>query len=321
MSGSDINLNASMGCVLIGALFSYILYGCSFCQTLYYYHAYPQDRVFLKVIVAVLCHLRVLDTAKFGCDMGKATEAVIVIPRASYNRSQYLMSWLVQGHANVVNTNSIPRAFTTEYLLQGVITMVVQCYYIKIIWTLWAQKPIQKPLCITAIILTIAAFAGCVGTTYILVVTHKISTAVPRLFDPTLLQRIAAVGADVLITAALCYILGCQRDMQKRTRNTMSMLIRFAVQRGILTAFIQTAHVIMYSCTSRESSMLWMLTDIPCSDVYVSSLLTILNVRHQLRAGLVVCRETDITLGGFHFSRCTHEDDDTNTQRIAGSIP
>ncbi|EPS95735.1 hypothetical protein FOMPIDRAFT_1053911 [Fomitopsis schrenkii] len=59
-------LNETLGCVLIGAFLSLILYGCTCAQTLYYYYHYGNDRLFMKALVLTVW---VLDTGKAVAEM------------------------------------------------------------------------------------------------------------------------------------------------------------------------------------------------------------------------------------------------------------
>lgn len=125
MTGPNLHLDITLGCLFVGTLFSLILYGYTSAQTLYYFKRYPGDNVFTRVLVAILC---LLNTA--------------------YNiiNAQFLWYHLVQHHGNIRGYMQLVGSFEAYQVIASVTGFLVQCFFINTIWRLSADRWQRLPL-------------------------------------------------------------------------------------------------------------------------------------------------------------------------------
>ncbi|OBZ76281.1 hypothetical protein A0H81_03456 [Grifola frondosa] len=128
MVAIDLDLDHTIGSVLIGVLFSTILYSCACAQTIYYARKYGDDRSILKA----LC----------------------------------LYRYVVQSHANPIALLAVPMAFAGEFVLAACTEFLVQCYFIHNIWRLLWGKWFNYPLTAAALVLAIISLGAGAGATY-----------------------------------------------------------------------------------------------------------------------------------------------------------
>ena len=113
---------------------------------------------------------------------------------------------------------------------------------------------VHAPLIIT--ITLIAASLTALVTSLILPAVQLNLKLIQTIVDAPLnhlafnIARGTALGCDLGIVAALCWLLGLRRTNIRRADNMINVLIVFTVQRGILQAVVQAGEVISV-CLSR----------------------------------------------------------------------
>ncbi|KAI0937012.1 hypothetical protein AcV5_005009 [Taiwanofungus camphoratus] len=140
MAGTDLHLGETVGCLSLGVLFAVILYGCGIAQTLFYIRHYPDDKMLLKSLVAFTC---LLDTARTILDI------------------QVAWYMLVQNHAQPHALSLFTKTFLAEYFLAALTILIVQFYFVQVIWKLFGQmdhERFQIPLTALAVVLALLSF-------------------------------------------------------------------------------------------------------------------------------------------------------------------
>ncbi|KAI0933758.1 hypothetical protein AcV5_005824 [Taiwanofungus camphoratus] len=260
MTGPNLHLNDSMGCFFIGVFFSVAFYGTTCAQLIYYATEYPNDRWYLKCLVAFVW---LLDTSS----------TILSV--------QIIWYYLVQGHANVITLTILPNTFVAEYAVAAIAVLLVQCYYMHNIWRLLGNRWYKAPLTAVMFILALISCACSFASVYLGAFNHR----VPSIFDqtkiPASLQTVSATVTDVYITAALSWTLYGERTGFKHTETMIRKLTFYAINRGVFTAVLQVMQFITY--TALPSTLVWSIFHFPGSSVYVNCLLAVLNARHHLR--------------------------------------
>ncbi|KAI0962210.1 hypothetical protein AcV7_001103 [Taiwanofungus camphoratus] len=265
MTGLNIHLDNTMGCVLVGVLFAVVLYGCSCAQTMFYIQEYPKDTIFLKTLVGALW---LLDTSRTGLDIA------------------FLWHYTVPHHADIAALEIFQSTFTAEFFLASLTVWIVQLYYIYTIWRLLAGRWFQLLLSTAAIALSTMSFAGGTATVYFISQNPGVTNAVIAATIPASIQTVTAFVTDAYITTCLCLILYGEGTGFKRTETLLSKLMLYAIHRGIITSVVQLCHFATYISTIHDNgTLIWMVFHIPGSKIYVNSLLAVLNVRRRLREG------------------------------------
>ncbi|KZT08674.1 uncharacterized protein LAESUDRAFT_48896 [Laetiporus sulphureus 93-53] len=267
MTGANMHLNNSLGSLFIGVLFAILLYGIECAQILYYARAYPDDSLSIKALVTFLW---TVETARTILDL-------IVV-----------WHYLIQNHATVKALELLPTAFSAEFFLNSLTVLIAQSFFIHAIWRLLGirNRWYRWPLAVTVSSLALLSFAGGCVTVWKVYQRHYIMAEVLRDAEfPASIATVTAVVTDICITVSLCLTLRAQRTGFVRSDTLISMILLFAIQRGICTSLVQALHFLTYVCTFRQQLLVWMVFHFPASKVYVNSLLAVLNVRRYISQG------------------------------------
>ncbi|KAJ7815979.1 hypothetical protein B0H14DRAFT_3878072 [Mycena olivaceomarginata] len=97
----------------------------------------------------------------------------------------------------------------------------------------------------------------------------------------TTLQAAASLACDLLITTYLCLFLNTQKGEMMKTNTMMDMLIRDAINRGVLTALSSAVNMVLF--LALPNTFWFFLGLAPSSKLYMNSLLATLNTRQHLR--------------------------------------
>ncbi|KAJ7362750.1 hypothetical protein DFH08DRAFT_1025157 [Mycena albidolilacea] len=95
------------------------------------------------------------------------------------------------------------------------------------------------------------------------------------------LQSAASLACDLLITTYLCLFLNTQKGEMMKTNTMMDMLIRDAINRGVLTALSSVVNMVLF--LALPNTFWFFLGLAPSSKLYMNGLLTTLNTRQHLR--------------------------------------
>ncbi|KZT10940.1 uncharacterized protein LAESUDRAFT_721352 [Laetiporus sulphureus 93-53] len=269
MAGVNLHLNGSLGCVFVGILFALLLYGITCAQTLYYAWHYRDNKITLKVLVAVLW---MLDTARTCFD------------------SQFLWYYFIKNRANPYGLETIANTFPVEYILADLAIVLVQCFFMYNIWKLLAGKWYRIPLSASALLLSLMSLAGGLGVVYKEQHDSKFQGTIGSSTAEATVNSVCAFVTDVYITVTLCLVLRGQSSEIKRTQQMLSKLTIYAINRGVLTSVVQMLVFIQYK--NKGKSLLAELFHAPSSTLYVNTFLAILDVRQHLNKGDVAFTES-----------------------------
>ncbi|KAI0937013.1 hypothetical protein AcV5_005010 [Taiwanofungus camphoratus] len=303
MTGPNLHLNSTVGCLFIGVIFAVMLYGCGCAQTIYYVLHYPKDPLYLKGLqVALLC---ALDTTRTILDVQIAW-LYLVQNHANVSQLLYLpkyvhfppvrkapmltLTWIRKYIYCKCFLETSPRLVLippqAEFIIAAFTVLVVQIYFIRTIWGLLGQLGQTRLKIIftsAAMFLAMLSFWTGVGAIYRANLNLFLSTLLHNVTVPASIQTVTAFVTDAYITLSLCLILHGKRTGYTRTEAMISTLIIFAVNRGIFTGLAQLLHFSTYISTFKhDSSLVWMIFHFPGSKIYVNSLFAVLNVRHYI---------------------------------------
>jgi len=134
------------------------------------------------------------------------------------------------------------------------------------------------------IFLSIVSLACGFANVYITSHHPQVTIAFPRVKIPASIQTITACIADIYITASLCFILYNKKTGFKFSENALTRLIFSLINRGILTAALQLIVFITYIAIDDGNGLVWVIFHFPGAQIYVNSLLAVLNARHYMIA-------------------------------------
>ncbi|EJF63153.1 hypothetical protein DICSQDRAFT_102187 [Dichomitus squalens LYAD-421 SS1] len=258
LASSD-ELTSTFGVLLIGFIFSVVLYGLTFFQTYIYYTRFPADHMGTKSIVGAL----------WAMDTGATT----LISHTIYN---YLITNFLSAFDQLVTT----KTFVAELVLAALLVLVVQCYYAFRVWSI-TDKQVVIPL-----LLALLALASCA-----LNLASVASIAQQDLFahivthNVKLIRGIASalsVVADfVIVGAMLFYMQPARNPGMVIAKGWFEKTVVFGFNRGTVFTAVQTLALIIF--LAMPTSQAWILVGWVASKIYVNSLLAMLNFRNTHR--------------------------------------
>ncbi|KZT00173.1 uncharacterized protein LAESUDRAFT_732499 [Laetiporus sulphureus 93-53] len=273
MTGLNLHLGDSMGATLIGVLFSQLFYGCTCAQVLYYMWHYRKDRSSLRSLVAILWSM---DTVATIVDI------------------KIVWRYLVAGHANLSGHDVLFGDTSIEYSLAAVMVLIVQCYYMRTIWTLLAERRHNLKLALV-VSMVICALVSCVCAlvnVYIAIRDPGYPDIFAKAETSAIVQITTASVVDIFISATLTWVLNGGRSGVGYTEKLIRKLTVHVINRGMLTAVIQVMTLVMFVAFPKNA-VYWSIFHFPGSKIYVNSLLAVLNARHYYAHGITA----DITTG------------------------
>ncbi|KAI0037972.1 hypothetical protein FA95DRAFT_1613732 [Auriscalpium vulgare] len=250
-------------------------------QTWHYYLNYPQDPWHLKAIVAVV----------FVCD----TLQQIFVAHTGY-------WYLITHYFEPQFLGHMVWSFLVCSPLTSVVSLIVQCFYIRRIW-----KLSMKNLIVVGI-LSALAFTQLLGTTAYFSRACKLATQSDWLaFTYIELKKIEGLSiatnaitavADTAMALVLCYYLRRSRTGFKRSDTVITKLTIFAVNTGLITSINAVCSVVtvrgsylrpdspeasFHKVAALPKKLIYMAIWISQSRLYSNSLMASLNVRKYLR--------------------------------------
>ncbi|KAH9836841.1 uncharacterized protein C8Q71DRAFT_62614 [Rhodofomes roseus] len=263
---SEAELNGILGAILLSGTFSWMLYGCTCGQVLYYVNNYAStDHKHIKILVTLVW---MLDTGKMI--MGTACDWDI----------------LVGGRGTPARFEGLPGILPGIMFFGCITIFIVHCCYLYTIWKFLKQSDrlsrwqfIMAPPLLFA---TGSLVAGLVNAAHV-VMTDNIEGALAKnkLVGP--MRLACAVITDIYITVWLCYHLQDAKTGQEPSDNMITRLVNYAISRGMFTAIAQILAVVLLLTDGTSKTLYSMIFYVPASGLYVNSLLFMWNVRHYVK--------------------------------------
>ncbi|PAV21571.1 hypothetical protein PNOK_0152800 [Pyrrhoderma noxium] len=254
-----INLDITLGALLIGTYISTTLFGFTSLQTYSYYNTYVNDRVFLRVLVAVIWVLELIHT--------------IFITRTYYELS-------VINFGSFADFIRLPFVLKFSIVWSNSISCGVQAFFanrIRIMSGRWELAVICWSLSAVRYVTSLTAAA------------EEIKISVQTEFNGQwkwIIIFVLAVGAvnDILIALGLGFYLSRNKSGISSSDRVVNKLIKFTVQSGLITSVLAIAMLICY--LSMPDNFIWLAIFVCLAKTYSNSFLATLNARNTLRSGL-----------------------------------
>ncbi|EPT02003.1 hypothetical protein FOMPIDRAFT_1048290 [Fomitopsis schrenkii] len=224
-AGLDLGylLETTIGCGLVGAILSQLLYGLSLAQAVYYFWVYPEDPRGLKWLVAWWI---LLDTIK---------EAISI---------QVLYEDLITNHANVESISHLSIAYGAQNDLGWLLVLSVHCFYIHNMRNILQYSRNRKLMSVIALALVILTFlTNAAVIDYAIYYKGKFNhMSLVALAPPCVI-----IITDLYITVVLCMSLGAARSgLRSPTDTLVNRLIKYNADRGIILCLVQLAALATY---------------------------------------------------------------------------
>jgi len=241
----------SLGMLVLGLIFSSMLYGVMLTQTYKYYQRFPRDRFLIKLLVFSVWLLN--------------TVSMFFVGQASWY-------YLVTNGPRNISTWSL----NVELALSVAISGISETFLAFRVYKLSGRK---HWLIILLISLALMHFAsGQVGAIELLLLDS--SARFDGVMVPSILRLSSAAVCDTAIAASLTYFLDKKRTGFKRNDEIINYLIIFSINSGLVTSLISIASLLTYLVVPK----LWVYTAL-CfliSRLYANTFLCSLNSRQIL---------------------------------------
>lgn len=261
-------------------------------QTYNYFRRYPKDRLLLKLTVAIVM---LLDTAGIACVV------------------QAVYFYLVTHYGDPSVMTRIAKTLDVESIIMNIVTFIVQCFFAHSVWNVSKKNKI-----VTGFIYLLA-FAGLVlglamGSEDLIGVFFA-ALAVRKMFILAGIGLGIVALCDIAITVALCYYFRFYKGGFKQTDTLLDKLIIYTINRGMVTATIQTLNLAFF--IGMADNLVWSPFHLILSRIYIISLLATLNRRDVAKSndsamlvgtgqfkstgpGISVSTETQVDSMGMH---------------------
>ncbi|TBU39460.1 hypothetical protein BD309DRAFT_1022122 [Dichomitus squalens] len=279
LASSD-ELTSTFGVLLIGFIFSVVLYGLTFFQTYIYYTRFPADHMGTKSIVGAL----------WAMDTGATT----LISHTIYN---YLITNFLSAFDQLVTT----KTFVAELVLAALLVLVVQCYYAFRVWSI-TDKQVVIPLLLALLVLaSCGKRIASEKSVYVLTQTVVLAAALNLASVASIAQQdlfahivthnvklirgiasaLSVVADFVIVGAMLFYMQPARNPGMVIAKGWFEKTVVFGFNRGTVFTAVQTLALIIF--LAMPTSQAWILVGWVASKIYINSLLAMLNFRNTHR--------------------------------------
>ncbi|KAF9043623.1 hypothetical protein BDZ89DRAFT_1059540 [Hymenopellis radicata] len=245
------------GALFIGVVISVFLFGISTTQSWYYYQHYPNDRKFLKAVVATLW-LFELFHAVLAC---------------------HAVYWyLVMNYSNPEALGVSIWSANLTLLASAFITLIVHLFFA------WRVRMLSGGRWLIPVIIGIVALASSAFVLATVGLSFKAGTFAdypePDIEVVSSTSLALSVLADIMIAVSIGYYLNRGRSGFSKTDHLINKLIFYAMNVGILTSVLDFVVLIT---SEVDNSLIFLAIFEVVGSVYFNSLLAMLNIRHITR--------------------------------------
>lgn len=252
------NLSLTYGSLFTGVVIAACFQGILTLQTYVYYETFPEDSIYLKLLVGVVWCVDLIH--------------LVFVGQATYH-------YLVSNWGNVAILGFSTWTFDSHLVMLGLATILCQSFFIRRIW-IFSNRNIA--LLIFLITICSAVFIVALYCTVKDIQVLEVEEFVVLKPEVTALFTIGA-ASDVIIALLLCYYLRKQNNSSTfaRTHSIIAVLIRYTVTTGLATSALAVACLISYFAT--PGSFIFIAMHFSLGRMYTNSLLATLNSRRGLR--------------------------------------
>lgn len=254
----DLNINNTLGAVLIGFAVACCVYGILVTQIFRYFSRYPFDRPVYKGLVLLILLLETVDQIFIG---------------------HVVYHYTISNFANV--SALILGTVTWSFILQQTVGAVVGCI-VKTSFALRVWRFSERNMFITGIILLLTY--GQLG----LAITFTLKAfELSGVFEVVNLRVLGSTSLGVgvltdLVTAiSLCYFLNKLRTGYHKSDSLVNSLVLYAINTGALTSAVSLSTLILYNIM--PTNLVFVACFFILSKLYAISFMATLNTRRIVR--------------------------------------
>lgn len=247
------NIGSIVGSQLIGVMLNFALFGVLAVQAYVYHITFPHDNLEIKGLVYFVVAFETAQTIMTGVDAFR---------------------WFATGFGNILEVAKPGLGPVNTPIMGAIMALVVQTFFCYRIWVLKkAAWPLSLFIVAIAIISAVSGFIGGVQAMVIQNVADDHDT--PIVVN---LWLICDVVADVLIAAAMTFLLLRATDKKHRQTNTMvTKIIQLTVETNVASSILAILTLALYS--HYPSTTYFICPSMLLGKTYANSLLLSFNNR------------------------------------------
>jgi len=270
---------------LLGTLFTMFLYGIGCMQVFYYLQNYQEDRVGMKILVAVVWTLETLHT-------------ILSI--------YFVEFYLIVNFSNEGNLFHVNWGVPVSFIVGFLVAFIVNVYFIWRFWRLSRNMIFST----TLLVLAIARLAIGWMNSVLAIKDALWEDFRAKTFASIVAGYVLSVLTDALLAVALCWLLRNLRTGVKRTDNMIDNLLIYTINTGVLTSIGALVVLILFLCLPTSLAFIGVLQ--VQTKLYGISFLASLNSRNSMLNKAKATRQSSIRINNFVVSR-SHNN--ANTKR------
>ncbi|KAK0457411.1 uncharacterized protein EV420DRAFT_1643753 [Desarmillaria tabescens] len=255
---TDLNINSTLGAVLIGFAVACCVYGILVTQVFRYFSRYPFDRPVYKGLVLLILLLETIDQTFIG---------------------HVVYYYTISNFANVLAL--VRGTVTWSFILQQTIGAIVGCI-VKTSFALRVWRFSERNKFITGIILLLTY--GQLG----LAITFTVKAfELSGVFEVVHLRALGSTSlgvgvlTDLATAMSLCYFLNKLRTGYHKSDSLVNSLVLYAINTGALTSAVSLSTLILYNIM--PTNLVFVACFFILSKLYAISFMATLNTRRIVR--------------------------------------
>jgi len=252
----ELTIENTFGVLLLGYVCSTFISGIFYAQVLWYYRAYPEDRLQFKTLVGVLCALEFITTV-LCFDM--IWDYLVV-------RGSIDATFLLRANGSLI----------WMVLVTGFCGLVVDTFYILRIWTLTNKSKYVTLAFIPPAIYTASSIVAVVS-----------ATQDPLFLHHAKVEYYLAAGesfrtlSDVCIAGTMCTLMYRRRSQTSRSNFLVKLIFIWSLTSGALTSLFIFVALVMY--IKMPANMIYIAVYLIYARIGGNGMLASLNMRKVLR--------------------------------------
>jgi hypothetical protein len=258
MPALPVDLNTTFGAAFLGITASAFIFGILSMQCYTYYHRYPLDRPFYKILVGVLWLL-------------EATHSALI---SHFFYHYVITNW---GETLVVLTQPIVWSLAVQVVLGAVVGAIVKGCFAMRVW-----RFSERNIWITAaIVLSTLIQLGFAFWFTISGLELAALTQLKSIFRVAIVALGLGVLTDVLTAVSISWYLRRLKTGYKNSDTLVNKLIAYAVNTGLVTSAVSIACLVTYG--TMPENFIFISLYFVLSKLYANSFLATLNTRLVLK--------------------------------------
>ncbi|KZT04339.1 uncharacterized protein LAESUDRAFT_728165 [Laetiporus sulphureus 93-53] len=253
-----IDLNPTMGATFVGLLLGAVFHGITTLQSIFYYTTYPNDKIVLKLLVALLWLLDSLSLAMIAYGLYKYLITDFLDPLALM-----YMDW----------------GLATEPIVSGIIAFIVHEFLIYRIWMLNRRLVIYVVFLAVFSLLPLAlAFVASLKS---VIGGERLWTSITGLRWVATTADTTTAALDLIIACTICWQLYKSRTGFIQTDKIIQRLTVYTINTGLLPTIVSIGGLIAYLVA--PDTLAFEVFNIIVSKAYTNTLLATLNSRQSVK--------------------------------------